>query len=65
MDSFKTTLLEIQNATIVLHIIDTSHPYHELQKRTVLKVLKDLNFPESFYSERMIEVHNKVDLLTS
>ena len=33
------------------------------QKKVVLKVLNDLGFEKSFYTQKMIEVWNKIDLL--
>lgn len=64
VDSFRTTLEEVENADIVLHIIDASNPNYAHQRETVLKVLSDLGFGEKFSKGRMVEVWNKVDLLT-
>ena len=63
VDSFKSTLEEVASADVVLHVRDISHPHTEQQKQTVLEVLKDLKFDQSFYSHKMIEVWNKIDLL--
>lgn len=63
VESFKSTLEEVAHADLVLHVRDISHPNTDDQKNTVIKVLKELQFPESFYTTRMIEVWNKIDLL--
>ena len=65
IESFKSTLEEVSQADLVLHIRDISNPCSSLQKETVLRVLKDLKFDQSFYNKRMIEVWNKIDLLTT
>lgn len=54
VESFKTTLEEVQDADIVLHIRDISHPNTEEQKKTVLEVLKELGYDEAFYTKRMV-----------
>ncbi|EGR31247.1 hypothetical protein IMG5_115070 [Ichthyophthirius multifiliis] len=63
VESFKSTLEEVQNSDLFLHVRDISHPQTEQQKQTVLQVLKDLKFDQSFYSNKMIEVWNKMDLV--
>ena len=47
----------------MIHLRDASHPQQQLQKDSVIKILKELDFDPSFYSKRMIEVWNKVDLV--
>lgn len=64
VSSFMTTLEEVAHADLVLHIRDVSHPFSEVQKQAVLDVLKKLNFNQDFYTKRMIEVWNKIDLIT-
>ena len=59
VESFKSTLEEVQDADIVLHIRDISHPNTEEQKNTVLEVLKELGYDEAFYTKRMVEVVNR------
>lgn len=54
IESFKSTLEEVANADLVLHVRDVSHPNHEDQKRTVLEVLKELNFEHTFYTKKMV-----------
>ncbi|KAL4508015.1 hypothetical protein ABPG72_021388 [Tetrahymena utriculariae] len=63
VDSFQSTLMEVEHADLVLHVRDISHPHTEDQKKTVLKVLKQLGFDQQFYTNKMIEVWNKMDLL--
>lgn len=60
---FKTTLGGVKYSDIVLHQIDSSHPYCMEQIDVVMNVLKNLEFDEKFYTENMIEVWNKNDLL--
>lgn len=55
VESFKVTLEEVQDADIVLHIRDISHPNTEEQKKTVLSVLEELGFNEGFYTKRMVK----------
>lgn len=62
VEAFKSTLEEIAHADLVLHLRDISHPQHDLQKQSVLKILKELKFEPAFYTDRMLEVWNKVDL---
>lgn len=54
VDSFKSTLMEVESADLVLHVRDISHPHTEDQKLTVLKVLKELGFDQAFYTGRMV-----------
>ena len=63
VDSFKSTLEGVHNADIILHIRDISHPYSEVQKKTVFKVLADIDFPPTEWMNKYIEVWNKVDLI--
>ncbi len=57
--SFKSTLNEVRDADIILHIIDFSHPYYEDHILVVEKTLKDIN------ADKQIElkIFNKVDLI--
>ena len=54
VESFKSTLEEVLIADLVLHIRDISHPHSDDQKKTVLEVLKEINFDESFYTKKMV-----------
>ncbi|KAF8778375.1 putative GTP-binding protein 6 like protein [Argiope bruennichi] len=62
LDSFRSTLEEINIADLVIHIRDISHPDTEAQKETVLKTLQELNLPKKLL-ESIVEVRNKIDLL--
>ncbi|CAD8185672.1 unnamed protein product [Paramecium octaurelia] len=63
IEAFKSTLGEVQDADIVLHIRDISHPHSDKQKQVVYNVLKDLGFNQDFFNQKMIEVWNKIDLM--
>ena len=57
VESFKSTLEEITEADFIIHVVDSSSPYMELQIETTLEVLNDLgveNIP-------MIYAFNKID----
>lgn len=57
--SFKSTLNEVRDADIILHIIDLSHPYYEDHLRVVEDTLKELGSE----NKKEIKVFNKVDLV--
>jgi GTP-binding protein HflX len=60
IEAFKSTLEEIKEASLILHVIDVSNPYYMDQINVVEEVLKDIgieNIP-------LIYVFNKIDLLT-
>jgi GTP-binding protein HflX len=63
IEAFKSTLEGVHSADILVHIRDISHPYTELQKKSVLKVLKEIDYPQEKLAKRYIEVWNKVDLI--
>jgi GTP-binding protein HflX len=57
--SFKSTLDEVRDADLLLHVVDVSHPGFQEQLNTVLEVLREMkinNIPS-------IAVFNKLDLL--
>jgi len=60
--SFRTTLEGVKYCDIVLHMIDASHPNYSKQIEVVKDILKYLEFDSDFYTKRMIEVWNKIDL---
>ncbi|GFW24258.1 putative GTP-binding protein 6 [Trichonephila clavipes] len=62
IQSFRSTLEEINIADLVIHVRDISHPDTEDQKDTVLKTLQELNLPPKLL-ESILEVRNKIDLL--
>lgn len=57
VDSFKSTLDEVREADLLLHVVDISHPDFEDQIRVVDKTLADLGCAE----KPMMIVFNKVD----
>jgi GTP-binding protein HflX len=59
VSSFRSTLGEIADADIVLHVIDRSHPCWREQKEVAEAVLDDLGVDRS----RVIDVFNKSDLV--
>lgn len=59
IESFKSTLDEVREADIILHVVDVSHPYHENHIEVVSKTLAELNAG----SIPVVLVLNKADLL--
>jgi GTP-binding protein HflX len=58
VESFKSTLDEVREADILLHMVDISHPNYEDQMGVVNKTLQELNV----YDKPVITVFNKMDL---
>lgn len=58
VESFKSTLDEIREADLLLHIVDVSHPNHQEQMETVSKTLLDIGAGD----KPVLIVFNKVDL---
>jgi GTP-binding protein HflX len=59
IESFKSTLDEVREADVLLHVVDVSHPFHDNQIEVVMKTLTEIgagNIPT-------ILVLNKVDEL--
>jgi len=57
VECFKSTLDEVREADILLHVVDISHPNFEDQIWTVNETLKDLGAID----KRVITVFNKID----
>jgi GTP-binding protein HflX len=57
VDSFKSTLDEVREADILLHVVDISHPGFEDQIRTVNETLQDLKAKD----KPTIMIFNKID----
>jgi GTP-binding protein HflX len=57
MVAFRATLEELEDADMLLHIIDISNPRHEEQIKSVEKILADLNLQHTV----TIRVLNKMD----
>ncbi|MFQ3340728.1 MAG: GTP-binding protein HflX [Flavobacteriaceae bacterium] len=60
IDSFKSTLDEVQESDLLLHIIDISHPNFEKHIESVNKILKEINSLE----KPSIMIFNKIDSYT-
>ncbi|HAQ39303.1 MAG TPA: GTPase HflX [Saprospirales bacterium] len=58
IESFKSTLDEVRESDILLHVIDISHPQFEDQIKTVLNTLKELKVED----KSLLFIYNKVDL---
>jgi GTP-binding protein HflX len=58
VESFKSTLDEVREADILLHVVDISHPAHEEQISVVNKTLEELGAAE----KPTITIFNKMDL---
>ncbi len=56
--AFRATLEEVQEADVLMHVIDLSHPQMEEQMEAVQKILVDLEVTE----KRSLLVFNKMDL---
>ncbi len=57
IESFKSTLDEVREADILLHVVDISHPQFEEQQTVVKNTLEELNSGEKPF----ITVFNKMD----
>jgi GTP-binding protein HflX len=60
VESFKSTLDEVREADILLHVVDISHPNHEEQIRVVEETLKELGAGDT----PTMLVFNKTDAYT-
>ena len=58
VESFKSTLDEVREADILLHVVDISHPGYEEQIGVVNKTLQELNV----FDKPILTVFNKMDL---
>jgi GTP-binding protein HflX len=61
--AFRATLEEVQEANLILHVRDISHPETGAQLKDVHAVLRDLGLDDAI-EEGTIEVLNKIDQLT-
>lgn len=62
--AFRSTLEEVLEADIVVHVRDISNADTDLQRADVLEVLHNLGLKQIENAENYIEVLNKTDLLT-
>ena len=58
IESFKSTLDEVREADILLHIVDISHPAYEEQIGVVNKTLQELDC----FNKPILTIFNKMDL---
>jgi GTP-binding protein HflX len=58
VESFKSTLDEVREADILLHVVDISHPAYEDQLGVVNKTLQEIGA----FDKPMITIFNKIDL---
>ncbi len=58
VESFKSTLDEVREADILLHVVDVSHPQYEEQIGVVNKTLQDLKA----FDKPILTIFNKMDL---
>jgi GTP-binding protein HflX len=58
--AFQATLEEVQEAELLLHVVDVSHPHAELQQTAVEAVLGELGLAD----RPTILVYNKIDRLS-
>ncbi|MBK9271408.1 MAG: GTPase HflX [Saprospiraceae bacterium] len=57
IESFKSTLDEVRESDILLHVIDVAHPAFKDQIQTVQKTLEDMGLKE----KKLIMIFNKMD----
>ena len=58
VESFKSTLDEVRESDVLLHVVDISHPQYEEQMKVVLKTLQELNCAD----KPVVTIFNKMDL---
>lgn len=58
IESFKSTLDEVRESDVLIHVVDIAHPQHEDHIRTVNQTLKDLEAID----KPTLMVFNKIDL---
>jgi GTP-binding protein HflX len=63
--AFRATLEEVEEADLILHVRDIASPASAEQARDVEKVLATLGVGEAEAGDRVIEIWNKVDLVSA
>ena len=58
--AFKTTLMEVETADLLLHVVDVSNHNYEAQIEVVNQVLSDIGSG----NKKVIMIYNKIDKLT-
>ncbi|UCF64048.1 MAG: GTPase HflX [bacterium] len=57
--SFKSTLDEVREANLLLHVVDVHHAFYQKQMNTVMQILEELGA----HQKPILIVFNKIDLL--
>jgi GTP-binding protein HflX len=65
VEAFRATLEEVTEADLVVHVRDASHPEAEAQKQDVDGVLNTLGLATILETGSVIEILNKIDLMSS
>jgi GTPase len=63
--AFRATLEEVTAADIIIHVRDIAHPASDAQRDDVLGILHDLGLNQDDSHTPIIEVWNKLDLLSA
>lgn len=63
--AFRSTLEEVLEAEVIVHVRDISNPDTDLQRRDVLEVLYGLGLKNIDTADSYVEVLNKIDCLNS
>lgn len=63
--AFRATLEEVIEADLILHVRDIAHPESDAQRRDVEGVLRDLGIDALEARSPILEVWNKIDLLSA
>lgn len=58
VESFKSTLDEVRESDVLLHVVDISHPQYEEQMQVVLKTLQDMKCAD----KPVVTIFNKMDM---
>ncbi len=59
--AFRSTLEEITEADLILHVVDISNPHYDRQMKVTKKVLKEIGVQQI----PILDVYNKIDLFDS
>lgn len=62
--AFRATLEEVTSADLIVHVRDASHQDAQFQAQDVEKVLNELGLQKKVESGELIDVYNKVDVLS-
>jgi GTP-binding protein HflX len=58
VESFKSTLDEVRESDVLLHVVDISHPQYEDQMQVVMKTLQEMKCTD----KPVVTIFNKMDL---